>query len=111
MIKNILINKGIQLATDGVNLRYKSDRQLTDGDLYVLKKYKLKIIDELLYDLTDTRKREIQVWLSSIGETDADIITEVFDRCRSDKETIKYFLQQANDSLHTKNDEEKCAVA
>ncbi len=43
----------------------------------------------------------IRAWLVHIEETVPDIITEVLDKCRADTEARRYFLQMAEEVLHT----------
>ena len=51
--------------------------------------------------LTQKQESEIRAWLTSIEETDAALITEVIDKCREDAEARQYFLQRAEEVLHT----------
>lgn len=37
-------------------------------------------------------------WLESIGETDQEIIEEVLEKCRTNKDALEYFLDTANHS-------------
>ena len=38
-------------------------------------------------------------WLSSIGETDPAIVSEVLKRCRHDPDALQYFLRRANPKI------------
>jgi hypothetical protein len=39
---------------------------------------------------------EVMGWLSSIGETDPAVVSEVLNRCRQDPDALQYFLRRAN---------------
>lgn len=56
---------------------------------------------ELLRELTAEEESSIHAWLTHIDETDPDIIDEVLDKCRTDSDARRYFLQRAEEVQET----------
>jgi len=54
-------------------------------------------------ELLPDEENNIREWLSCIKETDPDDITEILDKCRTDSESRRYFLQLANEIPRTVN--------
>jgi hypothetical protein len=63
-----------------------------------LRKHKPAIVAAL------SDETHIRAWLTSIGETDLDTITEVIDGCRRDPDVRAYFLQRATVPLELQID-------
>jgi hypothetical protein len=53
------------------------------------------VASSLEVGVTGNEESALRAWLAHIGETDAEIIAHVLDRCRRDAEARDYFLLQA----------------
>ena len=81
---------GFRVYLDGDNLGISPAKDLTQQQREFLKLHKAEIITELsIY-------RKIINWLNSIGENDPEIIKETVDRCKTDPDTLSYFVQRAD---------------
>jgi hypothetical protein len=71
--------------------------KLTPTQRDFLKSHKAEIISELceVSELSHADEKNILAWLAYIEETDPETIAETLDRCRSDTETLAYFLTRA----------------
>jgi hypothetical protein len=81
---------GFTVFMDGDNLGITPAKALTLPQREFLKSHKAEIITEL------SAYQKIINWLASIGEDDQSIIDEIINRCKTEPETLSYFLQRAD---------------
>lgn len=81
---------GFRVFLDGENLGITPAKDLTLSQREFLKSHKAEIITELCV------YQKITCWLDSIGETNQQIIGETVQACKSDPDTLSYFLQRAD---------------
>lgn len=81
---------GFTVFMDGDNLGITPAKDLTLPLCEFLKSHKAEIITEL------STYQKIINWLEFIGESDPEIIKERIDRCKTDPDTLSYFLQRAD---------------
>lgn len=82
---------GFKVFLSGENdLGISPAKNLTLPQREFLKSHKAEIITEL------STYQKIINWLASIDETDQEIIEETIQSCKSDADTLSYFLQRAN---------------
>jgi hypothetical protein len=87
-----LKRQGYSLEVVGDSLRVSPSSALNRPQLDYLKRHKAKIIKAL----NDERKEQrVIAWLSSMGETDQEIINDTLSRCQADHETMQYFLMRS----------------
>lgn len=80
---------GFKVFLTGDSLGITPANNLTLPQRAFLKLHKAEIITEL------STYQRIKDWLASIGEEDQSIIDETIDRCKTEPETLSYFLQRA----------------
>jgi len=83
-------NAGFTVALAGDSLEISPASSLTLPQREFLKLHKAEIVNEL------STYQKIINWLASIGETEQAIIEETIDRCKTDPDTLSYFLQRAD---------------
>jgi phage tail sheath protein FI len=81
---------GFKVFMNGENLGITPAKDLTLPQREFLKSHKAEIITEL------STYRKVINWLASIGEAEQAIIDETIERCKTDPDTLSYFLQRAN---------------
>ena len=80
---------GFTVALAGDSLEITPASLLTQPQREFLKSHKAEIITEL------STYQKIINWLASIGEDDQEIIGETIQSCKTDPDTLSYFLQRA----------------
>jgi hypothetical protein len=80
---------GFKVFLNGDSLGITPANNLTLPQREFLKLHKAEIITEL------STYQKIINWLASIGEEDQSIIDETIDRCKTDPDSLSYFLQRA----------------
>jgi hypothetical protein len=81
---------GFSVALAGDSLEITPASLLTQPQREFLKSHKAEILTEL------SSYQKIINWLASIGEDDPEIIDETIQSCKTDPDTLSYFLQRAN---------------
>ena len=95
---------GVQLALSASgSIKASGDGAVVNRWLPTIRQHRDEIIEALrcaandASAMTDQDERRILAWLDHIGETDLPTIGEVIDRCRSNPEARRYFLERAEE--------------
>jgi hypothetical protein len=84
---------GLTLAARGGQLEIRAPKGRLVPDLVAKLKARKA---ELLTRIAD-EEQAIRTWLAHLGETDAKIIAEVMDKCRTDAAALEYFTARADE--------------
>jgi hypothetical protein len=94
---------GVRLALSASgSIKASGDGAVVNRWLPAIRQHRDEIIEALRCaandaTMSDQDERRILAWLDHIGETDPPTIGEVVDRCRSDPEARRYFLERAEE--------------
>ncbi len=83
---------GCQARVEGGMLRLNGPRPLSSELMEQLRAHKPEILA-----LLSAEEARIREWLAGISETDPDMVKDTLDRCRTDSDTRRYFLERADE--------------